>query len=415
VRVLVVGSGGREHALAWKLAQSPSLTELHAAPGNPGIAKHAECHPIRADDAEGILGLSRSLGVELVVVGPELPLVLGLADALRRFGFLVFGPSAAAARIEGSKAFAKEVMAAAGVATAGRLPIARAPCVIKADGLAAGKGVYVCRTQTEVEEALRSLSGIGGDVVVEELLEGPEVSLFAICDGRSAVPLLSAQDFKRAFDGDEGPNTGGMGAYAPVPGIGAADAAELTSTIHEPVLLELERRGAPFAGLLYAGLMLTPVGPRVLEFNCRFGDPETQALLPLVDADLVAVLAAAAQGDAGGKDISFADGAAVTVVLAAERYPEDDDRGGEITGIEEAEASGALVFHAGTALQADRLVTNGGRIAAVTGLGQTVADARAAAYRGVGAIDFAGMRHRSDIAAAAAEGASAETTPRPDP
>ncbi len=390
MRVLIVGSGGREHALAWKLAQSPSLTELHAAPGNPGIAKHAECHPIRADDAEGILGLSRSLGVELVVVGPELPLVLGLADALRRFGFLVFGPSAAAARIEGSKAFAKEVMAAAGVATAGRLPIARAPCVIKADGLAAGKGVFVCRTQTEVDEALRSLSGIGGDVVVEELLEGPEVSLFAICDGRSAVPLLSAQDFKRAFDGDEGPNTGGMGAYAPVPGIGAADAAELTSTIHEPVLLELERRGAPFAGLLYAGLMLTPDGPRVLEFNCRFGDPETQALLPLVEADLVTVLAAAAQGDAGGKDISFADGAAVTVVLAAERYPEDGDRGGEITGIEEAEASGALVFHAGTALQGDRLVTNGGRIAAVTGLGQTVADARAAAYRGVGAIDFAG-------------------------
>jgi len=415
VRVLIVGSGGREHALAWKLAQSPSLTELHAAPGNPGIAKHAECHPIRADDAEGILGLSRSLGVELVVVGPELPLVLGLADALRRFGFLVFGPSAAAARIEGSKAFAKEVMAAAGVATAGRLPIARAPCVIKSDGLAAGKGVYVCRTQTEVDEALRSLSGIGGDVVVEELLEGPEVSLFAICDGRSAVPLLSAQDFKRAFDGDEGPNTGGMGAYAPVPGIGAADAAELTSTIHEPVLLELERRGAPFAGLLYAGLMLTPVGPRVLEFNCRFGDPETQALLPLIEADLVAVLAVAAQGDAGGTDISFAAGAAVTVVLAAERYPEDGDRGGEITGIEEAEASGALVFHAGTALQADRLVTNGGRIAAVTGLGQSVADARAAAYRGVGAIDFAGMRHRSDIAAAAARGARVETTPRPDP
>jgi phosphoribosylamine---glycine ligase len=415
VRVLIVGSGGREHALAWKLAQSPSLTELHAAPGNPGIAKHAECHPIRADDAEGILGLSRSLGVELVVVGPELPLVLGLADALRRFGFLVFGPSAAAARIEGSKAFAKEVMAAAGVATAGRLPIARAPCVIKADGLAAGKGVFVCRTQTDVDEALRSLSGIGGDVVVEELLEGPEVSLFAICDGRSAVPLLSAQDFKRAFDGDEGPNTGGMGAYAPVPGIGAADAAELTSTIHEPVLLELERRGAPFAGLLYAGLMLTPVGPRVLEFNCRFGDPETQALMPLVEADLVAVLAAAAQGDAGGKDISFADGAAVTVVLAAERYPEDGDRGGEVTGIEEAEASGALVFHAGTALQADRLVTNGGRIAAVTGLGETVADARAAAYRGAGAIDFPGMRHRSDIAAAAAGGARVETTPRPDP
>jgi phosphoribosylamine---glycine ligase len=413
VRVLVVGSGGREHALAWKLAESPSLTELHAAPGNPGIATHAVCHPIRADDAEGLLGLSRSLGVELVVIGPELPLVLGLGDALRRFGFLVFGPGAAAARIEGSKAFAKEVMAAVGVASAGRLPIARPPCVIKADGLAAGKGVFVCRTQPDVDAALRAVSGLGGggDVVVEELLEGPEVSLFAICDGRSAVPLLSAQDFKRAFDGDEGPNTGGMGAYAPVPGIGASEAAELTSTIHEPVLRELERRGAPFVGLLYAGLMLTPDGPRVLEFNCRFGDPETQALLPLVEADLVAALAAAAQGDAGATEISFADGAAVTVVLAAERYPESGNRGEEITGIEEAEAGGALVFHAGTALQADRLVTNGGRIAAVTGLGHTVADARAAAYRGVGVIDFPGMRHRSDIAAAAARGARIETTP----
>ena len=300
MRVLIVGSGGREHALAWKLAQSPSLTELHAAPGNPGIANCAECHPIRADDAEGILGLSRSLGVELVVVGPELPLVLGLADALRRFGFLVFGPSAAAARIEGSKAFAKEVMAAAAVPAAGRLPIARPPCVIKADGLAAGKGVFVCRTQAEVDEALRSLSGIGSDLVVEELLDGPEVSLFAICDGRSAISLLSAQDFKRAFDGDEGPNTGGMGAYAPVPGVDAPEAAMLTSTIHEPVLSELGRRGAPFVGLLYAGLMLTPDGPRVLEFNCRFGDPETQALLPLLEADLVTVLAAAAQGDTTG-------------------------------------------------------------------------------------------------------------------
>jgi phosphoribosylamine--glycine ligase len=411
VRVLVVGSGGREHALAWKLAQSPSLTELHAAPGSPGIAKHGECHPIRADDPEGLLGLSRSLGVELVVIGPELPLVLGLADALRRFGFLVFGPSASAARIEGSKAFAKEVMAAAGVASAARLAIARPPCVIKADGLAAGKGVFVCRTQADVDEALRSLSGIGGDVVVEELLEGPEVSLFAICDGRSAVPLLSAQDFKRAFDGDEGPNTGGMGAYAPVPGVDVPEAAALTSAIHEPVLSELERRGAPFIGLLYAGLMLTPDGPRVLEFNCRFGDPETQALLPLLVGDLVTVLAAAAGGDTSGIDVAFTDGAAVTVVLAAERYPVDGDRGGEITGIEEAEASGALVFHAGTARQADRFVTNGGRIAAVTGLGSTVADARGAAYRGVALIDFPGMRHRSDIAAAAAGGARIETTP----
>jgi phosphoribosylamine--glycine ligase len=411
VRVLVLGSGGREHALAWKLAQSPSLTELHAAPGNPGIAKHAVCHPIRADDAEGVLGLSRSLDVELVVIGPELPLVLGLADALRRFGFLVFGPSAAAARIEGSKAFAKEVMAAAGVPSPSRVAIARPPCVVKADGLAAGKGVFVCRTQAEVDEALRSLSGFGGDVVVEELLEGPELSLFAICDGRNAVPLVPAQDFKRAYDGDEGPNTGGMGAYAPVPGVGARESAELTSRIHGPVLVELARRGAPFIGLLYAGLMLTPDGPRVLEFNCRFGDPETQVLLPLLEGDLVTMLASAARGDASAVEVRFASGAAVTVVVAAERYPEDGDRGGEITGIEEAEAQGALVFHAGTARHADRFVTNGGRIAAVTGLGATVADARDAAYRGVGVVDFPGMRHRSDIAAAAAAGATFEIGP----
>jgi phosphoribosylamine---glycine ligase len=406
VRVLVVGSGGREHALAWKLAQSPTLTALHAAPGNPGISDLAECHPIRADDAEGLLGLSRSLEVDLVVVGPELPLVLGLADALRRFGFLVFGPSAAAARIEGSKAFAKEIMAAAGVPTAARLPIARPPCVVKADGLAAGKGVYVCRTQVEVDEAMRELHGAAGDVVVEELLEGPEVSLFAICDGHHALPLVAAQDFKRAFDGDEGPNTGGMGAYAPVSGVGASEARGLVETVHAPVLAELASRGAPFVGLLYAGLMLTPDGPRVLEFNCRFGDPETQAVLPLLDGDLLQVLAAAAQGDTSGIEIACAAGATVTVVLAAERYPADGDRGGVITGVDAAEALGALVFHAGTARHGERLVTNGGRILAVTGHGPSLADARSLAYDATGRISFPGMRFRSDIAAAAASGAS---------
>jgi phosphoribosylamine---glycine ligase len=409
VRVLVVGSGGREHALVWKLAQSPTLTALHAAPGNPGIADLAECHPIRADDAEGLLGLSRSLEVDLVVVGPELPLVLGLADALRRFGFLVFGPSAAAARIEGSKAFAKEVMAAAGVPAAARLPIARPPCVVKADGLAAGKGVYVCRTQVEVDEAMRELRGAGGDVVVvEELLEGSEVSLFAICDGHHALPLVPAQDFKRAFDGDEGPNTGGMGAYAPVSGVGPSEARGLVEAVHAPVLAELASRGAPFVGLLYAGLMLTPDGPRVLEFNCRFGDPETQAVVPLLDADLLEVLAAAARGDASGIEIGAAPGATVTVVLAAERYPADGDRGGGITGVADAEALGALVFHAGTARHGERLVTNGGRILAVTGRGSSVADARSAAYEAAGRISFPGMRLRSDIAAAAAAGASVD-------
>ena len=406
MRVLVVGSGGREHALAWKLAQSPLLTELHAAPGNPGIAALAECHPIRADDPEAVLGLSRSLDIDLVVIGPEAPLVLGLADALRRFGLLVFGPSAAAARIEGSKAFAKDVMSAAGVPTARRLALARPPCVVKADGLAAGKGVYVCRTDDDVEAALRSLRGMGDDVVVEELLEGPEVSVFALCDGLDAVPLAPAQDFKRAFDRDDGPNTGGMGAYAPVPGITAAEIAALVEQVHRPVLGELARRGAPFIGLLYAGLMLTDDGSKVLEFNCRFGDPETQALLPLLETDLLALLTAASAGDLAGASPTFSSSAATTVVLVAGAYPQEGDRGSEITGVEDAEASGALVFHAGTARHGDRLVTNGGRILAVTGLGETVAGARTAAYDAAGRIQFDGMRYRSDVAEAAASGAT---------
>jgi phosphoribosylamine--glycine ligase len=409
VRVLVVGSGGREHALAWKLAQSRSLTELHAAPGNPGIAAVAECHPIRADDAEGLLGLARSLEIDLVVVGPEGPLVLGLADALRRFGFLVFGPSAAAARIEGSKAFAKEVMAAAGVPCAARLAIARPPCVVKADGLAAGKGVFVCRAQAEVDDALRALSG--SDVVVEELLEGPEVSLFAICDGRRALPLVSARDFKRALDGDNGPNTGGMGAFAPVPGVSGTKAQELVEAAHIPVLAELASRGTPFVGLLYAGLMLTADGPRVLEFNCRFGDPETQAVVPLLDGDLVEVLAAAAGGDVSGVGIERSGDAAVTVVLTAESYPASGDRGSAITGVAAAEAMGAHVFHAGTALHGDRLVTNGGRILGITGCGPTVSDARALAYEAAGSIEFSGMRYRSDIAASAASGVAIDARP----
>jgi len=314
VRVLLVGSGGREHALAWKLAQSPTLTELHAAPGNPGIAGLADCHPIRAEDAEGLLGLARSLDVELVVVGPEVPLVVGLADVLRRFGIAVFGPGKPAAAMEGSKSLAKDVMAAAGVPTAAQLPIARPPCVVKADGLAAGKGVFVCRSQGELDAALRAVGSLGDRVVVEELLEGEEVSLFAVCDGRAALPLLSAQDFKRAHDGDEGPNTGGMGAYAPVPGIGASEVEELVARIHRPVLAELARRNAPFIGLLYAGLMLTSSGPRVLEFNCRFGDPETQALVPLLDGDLLSVLGAAASGDLGGVAVRASAAPAVTVV-----------------------------------------------------------------------------------------------------
>ena len=402
MRVLVVGSGGREHALSWKLAQSSLLTELHAAPGNPGIAQLADCHPVLAEDAEGILGLARFISADLVVVGPEAPLVAGLADVLRRSGISVFGPRRAAAAIEGSKSFAKEVMTAAGVPTAARLPVARAPCVVKADGLAAGKGVHVCRTQDDVEIALRELTRLGGDLVVEELLEGPEVSLFALCDGRVAAPLLPAQDFKRAYDGDEGPNTGGMGSYAPVPSLDAAACEALADAVHRPVLAELERRGAPFAGLLFAGLMLTDDGPRVLEFNCRFGDPESQSVLPLLEGDLLAALAAAASGELAGVEVGMTDGAAVTVVLAAGDYPAAGDKGSTIEGIAACEATGALVFHAGTAMADDRLVTNGGRILGVTGLGETLEQAREAAYEGAALIEWEGMRRRSDIALGAA-------------
>jgi phosphoribosylamine--glycine ligase len=404
VRVLLVGSGGREHALAWKLAQAPSLSELHAAPGSPGIARLCECHPIRAEDGEGLLALAGSLEVDLVVVGPEAPLVDGLADVLRPAGIAVFGPGAAAAAIEGSKAFAKEVMAAAGVPTAAQLPIARPPCVVKADGLAAGKGVHVCRSRSELDAALRTVGATGGAVIVEELLEGPELSLLALCDGREAVPLVPAQDFKRAFDSDEGPNTGGMGSYAPVPGLGEAEVDELVATVHRPVLAELASRGAPFVGLLYAGLMMTGDGPRVLEFNCRFGDPEAQSVLPLVEGDLLELLAASALGDFGGVAIGTSPGAAVTVVMASGGYPAEGDRGTPITGVEEAEARGALVFHAGTALQGDQLVTNGGRILGVAGRGDSIAAAREAAYAAVDAISFSGARFRRDIASAAASG-----------
>jgi phosphoribosylamine--glycine ligase len=404
VRVLLVGSGGREHALAWKLAQSRSLTELHAAPGSPGIAALGECHPIRAEDAEGLLGLAHSLDIDLVLIGPEAPLVAGVADVLRHAGIAVFGPSAAAARIEGSKSFAKEVMKAAGVPTAAQLPIARPPCVLKADGLAAGKGVFVCRSQEELDRALGEVGSFGGDILVEELLEGPEVSLLALCDGGAALPLAPAQDYKRAFDADAGPNTGGMGSYAPVPGLGGREVDELVETIHQPVLAELERRDAMFVGLLYAGLMLTEDGPKVLEFNCRFGDPETQSVLPLLDGDLAEGLAAAAVGELAGVSFDVGSPPAVTVVLAAADYPARGDRGSTISGVVDAERDGALVFHAGTALHGDRLVTNGGRVLNVTGVGETVAAARIEAYKAADRIVFEGMRRREDIALAAAEG-----------
>jgi phosphoribosylamine--glycine ligase len=411
VKVLLVGSGGREHALAWKLAQGSSLIELHAAPGNPGIARLGHCHPIRAEDPEGLLGLARSIAADLVVVGPEAPLVAGLADHLRHSGIAVFGPGAQAARIEGSKAFAKKVMHAAGVPTARLLERARPPCVVKADGLAAGKGVFVCRTEAELAAGLEAVSGLGRAVVVEELLEGPEVSLIAICDGVRALVLPPAQDFKRAFNGDVGPNTGGMGAYVPVQWLDEAAVRGLVEQIHEPVLAELARRGTPFVGALYAGLIATADGVKVLEFNCRFGDPETQVHMPVLGPGLLDVLLAAASGDLAGAALETSGDAAVAVVLAAGGYPGENDVGTPIEGVDRAEAEGALVFHAGTAQRGERLFTNGGRILTVTGVGSTLAEARAAAYEGADRISFAGVRRREDVARFAAASAAAPAGP----
>jgi len=399
VKVLLVGSGGREHALAWKLAQSPDLTDLHAAPGNPGIAVLGRCHPVRAEDGEGLLGLAGELDAGLVVIGPEGPLVAGVADELRHAGFVVFGPGAAAARIEGSKLFAKEVMRAAGVLTAEVLDEPRTPCVIKADGLTAGKGVFICRTEEELQAGLRAAAALGAETVAEELLEGEEISLFALASGTNALPLPAARDYSRVGDGDIGPNTGGMGSFSPVPGLGEHEAAELVDTIHRPVLEELSRRGRPFVGVLYAGLMLTDDGPRVLEFNARFGDPETQVILPRLAGDLLPALAAAGRGELDDVELEAGEESAVTVALTAPDYPLQGDSGTPIEGIEDAEASGALVFHAGTALRDGRLVTNGGRILNVTALGADLADARERAYAAVEKISFAGVRYRTDIAA----------------
>ncbi|GAA1476947.1 phosphoribosylamine--glycine ligase [Nocardioides aestuarii] len=409
MRTLVIGTGGREHALARALSLDPGVTEVHAAPGNPGIAAVATVHDVDPMSGPAVAALAAGLGVDLVVVGPEAPLVAGVADAVRERGIACFGPSREAAELEGSKAFAKDVMAAAGVPTAAArvcttaaekeaaLDELGAPYVVKDDGLAAGKGVVV----TEGRQAALDHALACDRVVVEEFLDGPEVSLFAITDGTTVYPLQPAQDFKRIGDGDAGPNTGGMGAYTPLSWAPDDLVDEVLRDVLQPTVDELARRGTPFAGLLYAGLALTSRGTRVVEFNARFGDPETQPLLALLDSPLSPLLHAAATG--GLADVEpprWKDGAAVAVVMASAGYPESSSTGDVITGVGSADALPDVhVIHAGTALAGDDLVTAGGRVLAVVATGSSVADARGAAYGGVEAIAFDGAQHRTDIAA----------------
>ena len=414
-RVLVVGGGGREHALVRTLRRSARRPELLCAPGNAGIARDGvECLP----DSD-LVALAREREVDLVVVGPEAPLVAGLVDELAAAGIAAFGPTAAAARIEGSKAYAKQLMKDCGVPTASHvlfrsreeaaahLACAAYPAVLKADVLAAGKGVIIAPDEREARAALDVFFGEKrfGDteVVLEEFLVGEELSLLALCDGERAVPLAPAQDYKRIFDGDEGPNTGGMGSYSPVPGIDAGRAQEIAALAHQPIVDELRRRGTPFHGVLYAGLMMTEAGPKVLEYNARFGDPETQAVLPRLRSDLLDLLEAASRpGGLAGVEPDWAPDWAVTVVLASRGYPQTSSKGDVITGVERV-PEGTEVFHAGTAEQDGRLVTAGGRVLCVTGLGATPGEARERAYDGAEAIEFDGRQLRTDIASRAVD------------
>ncbi|MFB6958274.1 phosphoribosylamine--glycine ligase [Streptomyces sp. NPDC056309] len=414
MKVLVIGSGAREHALCRSLSLDPAVTALHCAPGNAGIAEVAELRPVDALDGAAVSALAAELGADLVVVGPEAPLVAGVADALREAGVPVFGPSKEAARLEGSKAFAKDVMAGAGVPTArsyvcttaeevdAALNAFGAPYVVKDDGLAAGKGVVV----TDDIEAARAHAGACDRVVIEEYLDGPEVSLFAVTDGETVLPLQPAQDFKRALDGDEGPNTGGMGAYSPLPWADPKLVDDVLHSVLQPTVDEMRRRGTPFSGLLYAGLALTSRGIRVIEFNARFGDPETQVVLARLQTPLAGVLMAAATGDlAHLEPLRWSDDAAVTVVVASHNYPGTPRTGDPITGLDEVaaqDAPHAYVLHAGTRREGDAVLSAGGRVLSVTATGKDLTEARDRAYTAVGRVRLDGSQHRSDIAARAA-------------
>ncbi len=418
MKVLVIGSGAREHALCWKLADSPLLTKLWCAPGNPGIAAHAERVIIEVSDIPGLVAFARRAAIDLVVPGPEAPLVAGLADALAEAGIRCCGPSAAAAQLEGSKAFCKALAEEARIPTArwerfDRADEARAfvrrrgaPIVVKADGLAAGKGVTVASTEAEAEAAIAammeqgSLGAAGASVVIEECLSGPEVSLFALCDGADAIFLGAAQDYKRVGDGDTGANTGGMGAYAPVPAFPPAMAEAAMQAIIRPALAAMAARGMPYRGILFAGLMLTADGPKLIEFNVRFGDPECQVLMLRLRSDLLPALLAACDGELAAYDVRWRDDAAVAVVIAARGYPGKPVRFAPIDGIEAAHAGGAAVFHAGTTLRYGELASDGGRVLSVCARGPTIAAARAATYAAVDAIIFPDGFCRRDIAAA---------------
>lgn len=415
MKVLVIGSGGREHALLWKLSQSPSVTDVYVVPGNDGMSDVASLIPIKGN--EDIIDFARLMQVDLTVAGPETVLTEGLADEFEKRGMAFFGPSKAAARIEGSKGFAKTLMKKYGIPTAAyetfddeekAIAYLKAndtyPIVIKADGLASGKGVIIAQSEEEAIDTVKDMleghtfSGAGRSVVIEEFMEGEEASMLCFCDGTNVVPMISAQDHKRIFDFDKGPNTGGMGAYAPAPVMTKEMCEEVNVRILRPIVAAMKKEGYPFKGCLYAGLMITSEGPKVVEFNCRFGDPETEAVLPLFDGDLARVMLDCVHGTLSDEAVVWKKACAVDVVLASEGYPASHSSGEVISGIEDAKKAGCLVFHAGTVKKNGQYVVNGGRVLNVVALADTLAEAKAKAYEGVSRISWRGMQYRHDIA-----------------